>query len=47
MAKRQIVFIMTDSQRKDMVGCYGNPDMKTPCLDKLVVAPLLNDPAPT
>ena len=35
MAKRQIVFIMTDSQRKDMVGCYGNPDMKTPCLDRL------------
>ena len=35
MAKRQVVFIMTDSQRKDMVGCYGNPDMKTPCLDRL------------
>jgi len=35
MANRQIVFIMTDSQRKDMVGCYGNPDMKTPHLDRL------------
>lgn len=35
MAKRQVVFIMTDSQRKDMVGCYGNPDMKTPHLDRL------------
>ncbi|MHA2394696.1 MAG: sulfatase-like hydrolase/transferase [Promethearchaeota archaeon] len=33
--KRQIVLIMTDTQRKDMVGCYGNPDMLTPNLDKL------------
>lgn len=34
MAK-QFIFIMTDTQRKDMVGCYGNKDMKTPNLDKL------------
>lgn len=33
--KRQLVFIMTDTTRKDMVGCYGNPDMKTPNLDQL------------
>lgn len=33
--KRQIVFIMTDSTRWDMLGCYGNPDMKTPCLDEI------------
>ncbi|MCM0649980.1 sulfatase-like hydrolase/transferase [Clostridium swellfunianum] len=26
---------MTDSQRKDMVGCYGNKAMKTPNLDNL------------
>lgn len=26
---------MTDTQRKDMVGCYGNPQMRTPCLDRL------------
>jgi len=32
---RQVILIMTDTQRKDMVGCYGNPDMKTPALDKL------------
>jgi len=31
----QVVFIMTDTQRFDMLGCYGNPDMKTPCLDRL------------
>ena len=34
-APRQIILIMTDTQRKDMVGCYGNPDMKTPNLDRL------------
>jgi len=37
MAKRQVVFIMTDSQRRDMVGCYGNPDMKTPATGALTV----------
>ncbi len=35
MKKRHIVIIMTDTQRKDMVSCYGNPDMKTPQLDRL------------
>ena len=33
--KKQIVFLMTDTTRKDMVGCYGNPKMKTPNLDRL------------
>lgn len=32
---RQFIFIMTDSQRADMVGCYGNKDMLTPSLDSL------------
>ncbi len=32
---RQVIVIMTDTQRKDMLGCYGNPDMKTPNLDRL------------
>jgi uncharacterized sulfatase len=31
----QIVFVMTDTQRTDMVGCYGHPDMHTPHLDRL------------
>ena len=35
MPKRQAVVIMTDTQNKSMVGCYGNPDMKTPALDRL------------
>ncbi len=33
--KRQMVFLMTDTTRKDMLGCYGNPEMKTPNLDQL------------
>lgn len=32
---RKVIFIMTDTQRTDMLGCYGNPDMKTPHLDRL------------
>ena len=34
-AKKQVVFIMTDTTRFDMVGCYGFPVMKTPFLDDL------------
>lgn len=33
--KRQIILFMTDTTRKDMLGCYGNPKMKTPNLDRL------------
>ncbi len=33
--KRQVVLIMTDTQRTDMLGCYGHSDMITPNLDKL------------
>lgn len=33
--KRQMIFLMTDATRKDMLGCYGNPKMKTPNLDRL------------
>jgi uncharacterized sulfatase len=29
------VVIMTDTQRVDMVGCYGNAAMRTPSLDRL------------
>lgn len=33
--KRQVVFIMTDTQGTNMLGCYGHPEMQTPNLDKL------------
>ncbi len=32
---RKIVILMTDTQRVDMLGCYGNAAMRTPCLDRL------------
>lgn len=28
--KKQFVWIMTDSTRADMLGCYGNAAMHTP-----------------
>ncbi|MEM7334270.1 MAG: sulfatase-like hydrolase/transferase [Chloroflexota bacterium] len=31
----KIILMMTDTQRKDMVGCYGNQEMQTPHLDRL------------
>lgn len=37
----QIVFIMTDTTRWDMLGCYGNKDMKTPNLDQLATEGVL------
>ena len=33
--KKQIILLMTDTTRKDMVGCYGNKKMITPNLDAL------------
>lgn len=33
--KKQLVFIMTDTQRWDMVNCYRETGLKTPCLDRL------------
>ena len=33
--KRQVIMLMTDTTRQDMLGCYGNKNMYTPYLDKL------------
>ena len=30
-----VLFIITDQQRADHLGCAGNPDLKTPNLDRL------------
>jgi len=31
---KQVILIMTDTTRADMLGCYGNPKMITPNLDR-------------
>lgn len=33
--KKQWIWIMTDTTRFDLLGCYGNPAMHTPCLDRM------------
>ncbi|MGV8982231.1 sulfatase-like hydrolase/transferase [Clostridium sp.] len=33
--KKRVILIMTDTTRKDMLGCYGNKNMATPNIDKL------------
>lgn len=38
---------MTDTQRADMLGCYGNAAMKTPCLDALAAGGVRFDKAYT
>jgi arylsulfatase A-like enzyme len=32
-ARPNLVFVFTDQQSRDMLGCYGNEDIKTPALD--------------
>jgi len=41
----RIVLIMTDTQRADMVGCYGQPQMHTPNLDRLAARGIRFDAA--
>lgn len=45
--KKKVILIMTDTQRVDMVGCYGYPDMKTPNLDRLAAEGIRFDAAYT
>lgn len=33
--KKQVILLMTDTTRRDMIGCYRNPKMVTPNLDQL------------
>ncbi len=44
---KQMIFIMTDTQRKDMLGCYGNKAMITPNLDGLAAEGILFERAYT
>lgn len=34
-SRPSIVFLMTDDQSTDSLGCYGNPDVRTPHIDRL------------
>lgn len=43
--KRQVIFLMTDTTRHDMVGCYGYEKMKTPCIDALAKEGVLYEKA--
>lgn len=45
--KKQIVFIMVDTQRTDMLGCYGQNGMITPNLDNLADEGVIYDRAYT
>ena len=40
MAKRQFLWIMSDTTRFDMLSCYGGQDMHTPCLDEMAASGL-------
>ena len=35
LQRPNILFILTDNQRSDLLGCAGNPIIKTPHLDLL------------
>jgi len=44
---KQIILMMTDTQRRDMLGCYGNKDMLTPNIDRLAGESMLFNKAYT
>ena len=45
MQKKQAVIIMTDTQRRDMLGCYGGENVRTPSLDRLAADGIVFDRA--
>lgn len=44
-ARPNIVFLLTDDQRRDSLGCYGNADVRTPHADRLAQEGVLFDHA--
>ncbi|WP_372743965.1 sulfatase-like hydrolase/transferase [Lutibacter sp.] len=44
-SKPNIIFLMTDDQRWDNMGCYGKPEFKTPNIDKLASESVVFDKA--
>lgn len=47
MKHKKVILIMTDTQRTDMLGCYGNSAMHTPNLDSLAAEGMLFEKAYT
>ena len=45
--KKQLIFIMVDTQSADMLGCYGNKHLATPNIDSLANDGLVYDKAYT
>ena len=43
--KPNIIFLMTDDQRWDNMGCYGKPEFDTPNIDKLATESVVFDKA--
>lgn len=43
--KMNVIYIVTDQHRRDMLGCYGNPVVKTPNIDALAAAGIRFDNA--
>ncbi|MEP4930718.1 sulfatase-like hydrolase/transferase [Haloferula sp.] len=43
--KPNIIFLMTDDQRWDNLGCYGRPEFKTPNIDQLAKQGVIFDQA--
>ncbi|NNE91409.1 MAG: sulfatase [Verrucomicrobiales bacterium] len=41
--KPNLIFLFADDQNFDSLGCYGNPDVKTPNIDKLAADGLIFD----
>ena len=41
------VFIMTDTQATNVLGCYGHPELRTPCIDGLAAQGITFDRAYT
>ncbi len=41
MTRPNILFICTDQQRHDALGCYGNPYIQTPTIDRLAAEGVL------
>src|SRR4051812_1687526 len=37
---RQVILLMTDTQRRDMLNCYANTGLQTPALDRLAASGL-------